>query len=141
MVIINNRLILRSDIGWENLKTYYAVWHVKRRTVGKLVAVPVVIKISNQFSRQASFSDWETINQTQIWSHIFISFCQVLHCLFNKHFFWKHCIIDWNQNTSSQCDFWAFLSSKQNSVIKYFSRQPNPGNLAISASSMSVNKV
>ena len=41
----------------------------------------------------------------------------------------------------AQCDFWAFLSSKQNSVNKYFSRQPNTANLAISASSMSVNKV
>ena len=41
----------------------------------------------------------------------------------------------------SQCDLWAFLSSKQNSVNKYFSRQPNTANLAISASSMSVNKV
>ena len=40
-----------------------------------------------------------------------------------------------------QCDFWDFLSSKQNSVNKYFSRQPNTANLAISASSLSVNKV
>ena len=43
--------------------------------------------------------------------------------------------------SASQCDFWAILSSKQNSVNKYFSRQPNTANLAISASSMSVNKV
>ena len=41
----------------------------------------------------------------------------------------------------AQWDFWAFLSSKQNSVNKYFLRQPNTANLAISASSMSVNKV
>ena len=41
----------------------------------------------------------------------------------------------------AQCDFWDFLSSKQNSANNFFSRQPNTANLAISASSMSVNKV
>ena len=42
-----------------------------------------------------------------------------------------------NEFLTVLCDFWAFLSSKQTSVNKYFSRLPNAANLAISASSMS----
>ena len=59
---------------------------------------------------------------------------------------WGWCMILWRsllyaprqKLKNSRCDFWDFLSSKQNSVNKFFLRQPNTANLAISASSMSV---